>query len=125
MVGARTRCAVARPCCGYALPWNASFMTIPFSAALGTERKHMVRAATRTGNPRPLAGGFAVVDLRARLFRCAAGCSAAAAASALWWLSFLPAQDCSHGRFRLPAEFRRHLYAAEFRRLTAVSMPYD
>ena len=48
---------------GRALPWNASFMTIPFSR-WGERESTPVRAATRTRRPSALrAGGFAVQGL--------------------------------------------------------------
>src|SRR5271163_762073 len=37
MAAVDPRAAVTRPCAGCALPWNASFMTIPFEAGIFAE----------------------------------------------------------------------------------------
>ena len=58
MVWVGPRVVVTIPCAGCALPWNASFMTIPFEDGDFRESTNSVRAATRTGHPRPSGRGF-------------------------------------------------------------------
>src|SRR5580693_1624573 len=59
-VAVDSRCVVTRPCAGCALPWNASFTTIP-SDEVGAARKNPGSSGySNRLNPRPAAGGFAV-----------------------------------------------------------------
>src|SRR5258705_13994519 len=49
MVSVDPRDVVTRPCAGRALPWKASFMTIPFEG--GFSRKHQIGSSCNSNRP--------------------------------------------------------------------------
>ena len=66
-----SRCAASRPCRGRALPWNASFMTIPFSKG-GSARKHTGSSGNSNSTTLgPPGRGFRRSVLREMVFSCA------------------------------------------------------
>jgi hypothetical protein len=67
MVAVDPRAAVTRPCAGRALPWNASFMTIPFKAGIFAEAPF---GPSCSSNRPPSAFGPGVSPLKARSQRC-------------------------------------------------------
>ena len=60
MVAVDPRAAVTRPCAGRALPWNASFMTIPFDAGIFAEAPFRFELQLEPATLGLRAGGFAV-----------------------------------------------------------------
>jgi hypothetical protein len=58
MVWAGPRGVVARPCAGCALPWNASFMTIPFEVGIFAKAPNRFELQLEPAYPRPSGRGF-------------------------------------------------------------------
>jgi hypothetical protein len=73
MVWVDPRDVVTRPCARCALPWNASFMTIPFE--VGISRKHQIGSSCRSNRP-PSAFGPGVSPLKALSHACIQLCGA-------------------------------------------------
>ena len=119
----RPRDAVTRPCAGRALPWNASFMTIPFEMG-GFARKHQIGSSGNSNRPTLglRAGGFAVGGYRETSMKlCATGWVRPTHVSLVWSFHSV---GRAHGR-RISAGY---FGSADIRRLgracrTAASIP--
>lgn len=107
------RVAVTRPCAGCALPWNASFMTIPFEVGIFAKAPPRFELPLEPATLGPRVGGFAVCGCcrTTAICSCAVGfVSQAGRRPRAGCRPFSRSSNCLP-----PADIRRVLHRADIR----------